>query len=43
VATKEGGDSLDPFLMEMVLVWRCLSSSLAAAKGRKIRGYGWGL
>jgi hypothetical protein len=27
----------------MVLVWRYLSSSLAAAKGRQICGYGWGL
>jgi hypothetical protein len=28
------------YSLEMVLVWRSLSSSLEAAKGRQIRGYG---
>jgi hypothetical protein len=29
-----------PSSLEMVLVWRCHSSSLAASKGRQIRSYG---
>jgi hypothetical protein len=48
-ATKECGGPRrvavpsPPYSLEMVLVWRCLSSSLAAFKGRQIRGYGSGL
>jgi hypothetical protein len=48
-ATKEGDDprrAVTPWpssSLEMVMVWTCLSSSLAASKGRQIRGYGWGL
>jgi hypothetical protein len=49
VATKLGNDPRrvaapwPPSSLEMVVVWRFLSSSLAAAKERQIRGYGWGL